>query len=141
MLSSRGVQPNRCSPNLQKIQRNCCQQQNPWKIYLSEFMLLYLHRKNENYKITSQLSLKLFAKFFWSQLFCRIPLRCVFRTQSKIYDWALFAKIVNVNFFRKKTSSEMFDWVLNTPLPLDGYYLRGLSSLCVHTIFQNVSKM
>ena len=46
----------------------------------------------------------------------------------------LFAKIVNVNYFRKKAPSEMFDWVLNTPLPLDGYYLRGLSSLCVHIV-------
>ena len=28
----------------------------------------------------------------------------------------------------------MFDWVLNTPLPLDGYYLHDLSSLYVHII-------
>ena len=36
----------------------------------------------------------------------------------------------------------MFDWVLNAPPPLDGYYLCGLSSLCVHIVipecFQNV---
>ena len=28
----------------------------------------------------------------------------------------------------------MFDWVLNTPLLLDGYYLHGLSSLYVHPV-------
>ena len=34
----------------------------------------------------------------------------------------------------------MFDWVLNIPWFLDGYYLDGLSSLYVY-IFVNVSKM
>ena len=43
----------------------------------------------------------------------------------------LFAKIVNVNCFRQNTPSQMFDWVLNTPLFLEGYYLHGLSSLYV----------
>ena len=28
----------------------------------------------------------------------------------------------------------MLDWVLNMPLPFDGYYLRGLSSPCVHIV-------
>ena len=28
----------------------------------------------------------------------------------------------------------MFDWVLNTPVFLDGYYLHGLSSLYVHIV-------
>ena len=36
----------------------------------------------------------------------------------------------------------MFDWVLNTPLFPDGYYLHSLSSLCVHILvpecFKNV---
>ena len=32
----------------------------------------------------------------------------------------------------------MFDWVLNTPLPLDGYYLHVLSSLYVHIVAPNV---
>ena len=63
-------------------------------------MLLYFHRKNEISKITSQVSLKLSVKHF-----CRTPLRDVFRTQSKIYDGAFFAKIVNVNYFRKKAPS------------------------------------
>ena len=49
-----------------------------------------------------------------------------------------FTKIVNVDYFRKKAPSEMFDWVLDMPLPLD--YLRGLSSLCVHIIFPECFK-
>ena len=28
----------------------------------------------------------------------------------------------------------MFDWVLNMPLPLDGCYFHGLSSLCVYIV-------
>ena len=39
--------------------------------------------------------------------------------------------IVNVNYFRKKAPSKMFDWVLNTFLSLDGYYLHGLNRLYV----------
>ena len=36
----------------------------------------------------------------------------------------------------------MFDWVVNTPLFIDGYYLHGLTSLYVHMFapefFKNV---
>ena len=39
MLSSRGVQPNRCLPNLQKIVRNSWQQQSPWKTSLNELSI------------------------------------------------------------------------------------------------------
>ena len=35
----------------------------------------------------------------------------------------------------------MFDWVLNTPLFIDGYYLHGLTSSMYICLFQNVSKM
>ena len=43
----------------------------------------------------------------------------VFKTQSNIYDGAFLGKQLKiVNYFRKKTSQQMFDWVLNTPLVL-----------------------
>ena len=45
-----------------------------------------------------------------------------------------FAKKVNVNYFSKKALSQMFDWLLKTPRPLEGYYLHDLSSLYVHTV-------
>ena len=73
MMSSRGVQPNRCLRNLQKIVRNYWQQQNPWKISLSKLrisknaVLLYatlLYRKNEYNIITSQVSSKAFREAF-----------------------------------------------------------------------------
>ena len=35
-------------------------------------------------------------------------------------------KYVNVDYFRKKTPSWMSDWVLNTPMSLDGYNLRHI---------------
>ena len=35
----------------------------------------------------------------------------------------------------------MFDWVLNTPLFIDGYYLHGLTSSMYICLFQNVSKI
>ena len=41
------------------------------------------------------------------------------------YGGAFLAKVVNVNYFRKKA---LLDWAINTPLPLDGCYLHGLSS-------------
>ena len=45
-----------------------------------------------------------------------------------------FAKKVNVNYFSKKALSQMFDWLLKTPRPLEGYYLHDLSSFYVHTV-------
>ena len=104
-------------------------------------MLFYLHRKNENYKITSQVSFKLFVKLFWQQLFCRTPLKYVFRTQLKIYDGGLFAKIVNVNYFCKKAPFEMFDWVLNTLCLLMVIIYMVLVVSVYILLFQNVSKM
>ena len=94
MLSSRGVQSNRCSPNLQKIVRNSWQQQNPWKISLNELRInknavlpyaIILSQEKEINKTTSQVYFKLFVK-----LFCRTPLRCVFRTQEKIFAGGFF---------------------------------------------------
>ena len=46
----------------------------------------------------------------------------------------LFVEIVNVNYFHKKTTSQMFDWVPNTSLSLDSYFLLGLNSLYVLTV-------
>ena len=40
---------------------------------------------------------------------------------------------MNINCFGKNTLSQMFDWVLNTPLFLDGYNLHGRSSLYVRS--------
>ena len=45
-----------------------------------------------------------------------------------------FAKKVNVNYFSKKALSQMFDWLLKMPRPLEGYYLHDLSSFYVHTV-------
>ena len=107
-------------------------------------MLLYFHKKNKINKIPSQLSRISLVKVFLKQLFHRTVLRGVFKTQLKIYDRVFLAKIVNyfnVNYFRKKVPSWMFDWVLNTALQLDGCYLHGLSSLYVHIVVSNVSRM
>ena len=53
--------------------------------------------------------------------------------------WSFFAKIVSVNCFRKNTPSYMFDWVLNTPLFLDGYYLHSpYVRIFVPECFKNV---
>ena len=64
-------------------------------------MLLYFHRKNEINNISFQVFFKPFVKLLWYQLFCRTPFRTTFRTQWNIHDGAFFAKIVDVNYFRK----------------------------------------
>ena len=48
--------------------------------------------------------------------------RGVSRIQSKIYDWAFLRncwRLLVFNSFRKKSPSEMFDWVLNTLVNLN----------------------
>ena len=49
-----------------------------------------------------------------------------------------FAKKVKVNYFSKKDLSQMFDWLLKTPRPLEGYYLHDLSSFCCSRMFQKL---
>ena len=49
-----------------------------------------------------------------------------------------FAKKVNVNYFSKKALSQMFDWLLKTLSPLEGYYLHDLSSFCCSRMFQKL---
>ena len=101
-------------------------------------MLLYFHRKNE---------------FFFSgvfQAFCEASLITAISQNSfqkhiqnpvEYLRWSFFAKIVKVNCFRKSTPSQMFDWVLNTSLFIDGYcYMALLISMYI-CLFQNVSKM
>ena len=57
----------------------------------------------------------------------------------------LFCGNINVNYFRKKTSPQVFKWILNLSLSLDGYCLHGLNSLFVLIVvpecFKNLIEM
>ena len=54
-----------------------------------------------------------------------VQYRSVFRTQSNIYDEGFLA----VNYLRKKAPSQMFDWILNTPLQYTDKMYSGMASL------------
>ena len=57
-----------------------------------------------------------FVRGIFSNL--KIQFMSVFRTQPNIYDGAFCensSRLLAVNYFCKRASSQMFDWVLNTP--------------------------
>ena len=58
--------------------------------------------------------------FFYRILVAVFKISYISRNQSNIYEGAFFAKTVNAHkpltIFTKKTKSQIFDWVLNTPL-------------------------
>ena len=57
-----------------------------------------------------------FVRGIFSNL--KIQFISVFRTQPNIYDGAFCensSRLLAVNYFCKRASSQMFDWVLNTP--------------------------
>ena len=97
-------------------------------------MLLCFQRKNKTNNFSLQVSFKLFVK---QQLFCKSPFRGVFRTQSNIQDGAFLRKQLTLIIFIRNLHLKCFDWVLNTPLFLDGYDLHGLISLLVFFYHSN----
>ena len=70
---------------------------------------------NTVFRVSPQSLLVCLVKLCW-----RRPCRVVFRNLSNIYDKAFYQKLLRllaVNYFLKKTPPQIFDWVLNAPLP------------------------
>ena len=107
-------------------------------LYLQS-MLLYLHREGKTNKVPSQVSFKLLLKLFRKQLYFRTSFRSI-KSQ-----WSFFVEILMLTIFVKQTPSQVFKWILNFPLSLDGYCLHGLNSLFVLIVvpecFKNLIEM
>ena len=70
---------------------------------------------NTVFGVSPQSLLVCLVKLFW-----RRPFRVVFRNLSNIYDETFYRKLLRllaVNYFLKKAPPQIFDWVLNAPLP------------------------
>ena len=104
-------------------------------------MLLYFLRKNGINKIASQVSFKLFVKLFYNSCSVELLSEPYLEPSRKSAMELFLRKWLTLTIFVKKAPSQMFDRVLNIPLPVDGYYLHGLSTSMNILLFQNVSKM
>ena len=103
-------------------------------------MLLYFHRKNGINKIASQVSFKLFVKFFNNS--CSVELLSEpYLEPSRKSAMELFLRKQLTSYFRKKAPSQMFECILIKSLPLDGCYLHGHSRSMYILLFQNVTNM